>query len=150
MPVRGGKGECRWPRIAVLWLALIATTGCGRGKYPVDGKVVYKDGSPCTGGMVVFESLDPEVRTSSRGHIQKDGSFFLSTDRERDGAPEGRYRVAIMPLIGVPGASGTPINGKYWSPETSPLEFTVVRAKNEPRFEMDKADSRQRKTINDP
>jgi hypothetical protein len=150
MPVREARGKHRWPWLAVLVLTLIATTGCGRGKYPVEGKVVYKDGAPCTGGMIVFESLDGKVKTSSRGHIQKDGSFFLSTDKERDGVEEGRYRVLIMPLIGVPGASGTPIHGKYWSPETSPLEYTVVRAKNEPTFEMDRADPRQRKIVNDP
>jgi hypothetical protein len=98
----------------------------------------------------MFESLTPGVKASSRGHIQKDGSFFMSTERERDGVPEGRFRVTVFPLIGVPGASGTPINGKYWSPATSPPEYTVVRGKNEPTFQMDPADARQRKIIDDP
>src|SRR5262245_26651334 len=127
MPGTRAKGTHRSPWRAVIVVALLVTTGCGRGKYPVEGKVVYKDGTPCTGGMIIFEPLDNEVKTSSRRHIQKDGSFFLSTDNEMDGVPEGRYRVAIMPLIGVSGASGTPINGKYWSPATSPLEYTVIR-----------------------
>ena len=64
--------------------------------------------------------------------------------------PEGRYRVVIMPWIGVPGASGTPIHGKYGSPETSPLEYTVVRGKNELTFEMEQAPAKQRKIVNDP
>lgn len=150
MPGREARGKYRGLWLAVLVLAPGAATGCGPGKYSVEGKVVYKDGAPCTGGIIFFEPLDPKVKTSSRGHIQKDGSFFLSTDKEKDGVAEGRYRVTIMPLIGVPGAAGTPINGKYWSPETSPLEYTVVRARNEPTFEMDRAGPRQRKSVNDP
>jgi hypothetical protein len=150
MPVVFTPGKRRWPWVAVAALALIAATGCGRGKHPVAGKVVYKDGAPCTGGLVIFESLDPQVKSSSRGHIQKDGSFFMSTEQEKDGVPEGRFRVTVMPLIGVPGASGTPIHEKYWNPTTSPLEYTVVKGKNEPTFEMERADPRQRKIVNDP
>src|SRR5438046_90309 len=100
--------------------ALLATAGCGAGKYPVEGKVVYKDGSPCTGGMVLFESLDSKVKTSSRGFIQKDGSFHMSTEHDKDGVPEGHYRVMVTPVYGLP---GTPIHTKYWRPTTSPLEY---------------------------
>jgi hypothetical protein len=150
MPGTIAVGSYRWLWAAGMLLALTAATGCGRVKYPVDGKVAYKDGSPCTGGLVVFESFDPEVKTSSRGHIQADGTFFMSTHHERDGVPEGRYRVSVTPLIGVPGAGGTPIHEKYWAPTTSPLEYTVVRGKNEPTFEMDRAPPNQRKIVNDP
>ncbi len=149
-PVLKQAGKHRWPWVAVMVLGLIATTGCGSGKYSVEGKVVYKDGAPCTAGLVLFESLDPAVKTSSRGHIQKDGSFFMSTERERDGVPAAHFRVVITPLFGVPGASGTPIHEKYWRPETSPLEYTVVQGKNEPTFEMDRASPKQRKVVNDP
>lgn len=141
----------RWLGVAVMALTLIPAAGCGgRGKYPVEGKVVFRDGSPCTWGLVMFDSLEAEVKTSSRGHIQKDGSFFMSTEQEKDGVPEGRYRVCVTPLFGVPGAGGTPIHSKYWSPETSPLVCTVIREKNQVTFEMDPAPAKQRKIVNDP
>lgn len=137
-------------QLAFLMLALIGITGCGQSKYPVEGKVVYKDGSPCTGGLVIFDSLDPQVKTGSRGHIQKDGSFFMSTEQEKDGVPEARFRVVVTPLFGVAGAGGTRIHEKYWRPETSPLEYTVVRSKNKPTFEMDPAPSQENKIPIDP
>src|SRR5262245_9998826 len=115
-------------------LAPLAAAGCGRRMCPVEGKVAYKDGTPLTGGMVIFEPFEADLKTSSRGHVQKDGSFRLGTEGEADGAPEGKYRVLVVPLYGVPGAPAVKIDPKYERPETSPLEYTVVRGKNEPKF----------------
>jgi hypothetical protein len=141
------KNRCPWAALTAL--ALAAAVGCGGKKMcPVEGRVIYKDGAPCTWGLVIFEPLgepDLELKVSARGHIQKDGSFRMSTYSEYDGVPEGRYRVLITPLIGVPGASGTPIHVKYRRPETSPLEYTVVPGKNQVIFEMDRPSPSQRK-----
>lgn len=130
--------RCRGLRLAAVALALIAAAGCGRRMCPVEGKVTYRDGAPLPGGMVIFESLEADVKTSWRGHIGKDGSFRLGTEGEEDGVPEGRYRVLVVPLFGVNGAPAVRIDPKYERPETSPLEYTVVRGKNEANFEIDR------------
>src|SRR5262245_50245010 len=64
---------------ALIFAALVC--GCGTGLYPVEGRVVWKDGKPATelmNGRVVFDL--PEKKTSALGIIQEDGSFILTTD----------------------------------------------------------------------
>jgi hypothetical protein len=62
---------------------------------------VYKDGSDVAvlaRGLVVFEPAEPEMaKVSSRGEIQKDGSFQMSTYSEGDGVYPGKYRVIVTP-----------------------------------------------------
>jgi hypothetical protein len=110
----------------------------------VEGRVVFKDGSPCTSGVVFFEPLDASVKTTSRGNIHEDGTFFMSTDRLNDGVPEGHFRVRIAPVSNRH-AGESPVHKKYWS-DTSPLEYSVVQGKNEPTFEIDQALGKQRRT----
>jgi hypothetical protein len=63
----------------------------------VVGKVVYPDGSPVPGGTVVFQPADGDTQPSARGEIQPDGTFRLGTQAPEDGAPPGKYRVAVLP-----------------------------------------------------
>lgn len=128
----------RWSGAVVVALVLIVAAGCGRRMCQVEGKVVYRDGTPLGGGMVIFEPIDAGPKAlCSRGAVEKDGSFRLGTESETDGVAEGTYRVLVVPLFGVPGARPVKIDPKYERPETSPLEYTVVPGKNEPRFEID-------------
>src|SRR5688500_5484453 len=86
--------------LAALCLGLV---GCGSKTYPVNGKLVWPDGSPVTeltGGTVVFE---PKARpkagepaTGASGDIKEDGGFSLSTFQPDDGAPPGDYYVAVV------------------------------------------------------
>src|SRR5213592_1553362 len=94
--VKDSARSGRWA-LGGLWL-LTVCVGCGgQPKYPVEGKVVFKDGTPLPGGMVVFSPVDPAGRSGARGYIQADGTFQLSMDQTNDGTLEGRYRVLVVP-----------------------------------------------------
>ncbi|MDB5310014.1 MAG: hypothetical protein JWO38_4216 [Gemmataceae bacterium] len=84
-----------------------AAAGCGGSReslpptYPVSGSVKYKGGRPVAGGAVQFAPLADSSYTVS-GDINDDGSFTLTTVKGTDrvaGAPEGEYRVTVMPPI---------------------------------------------------
>jgi hypothetical protein len=65
----------------------------------VEGKVVWKDGSPATelaGSSVLFEHA--EADTSARGTIQPDGSFRLTTNQPDDGALPGEHKVLVIEM----------------------------------------------------
>ena len=95
MLVRGSVH--RGAGLAVVLLSLLLAGGCGPGMHPVEGKVVWQDGSPATelaGGNVIFDQ--PEKRISARGFIETDGTFRLSTNRPNDGAVAGEHKVSII------------------------------------------------------
>ncbi len=123
-------------RVLFLGLALALNGGCGGQKtYPVQGRVVFKDGTPMAGGMVVFEPVDPATRVSARGEIESDGTFFLSTFGKDDGAVLGKHRVLISPPLPSnfkeSRAPARVIHPRYESFETSKLERTVTSGKND-------------------
>jgi hypothetical protein len=131
MPIRGPQPAGR-AAIAVWLAATCAVAGCGsRRLYPVQGQVLFKDGTPLTGGWVVFEPLDPSVGASATGDIQSDGTFRLGTERKGDGAAEGRYRVFIHPPLGGTPAEGTAgpsvADPRYRALGSDPLEVEVKR-----------------------
>ena len=72
---------------------------------------------------------------SARGIIQPDGSFRMGTFKDTDGAPEGRYRVAVLPIpprnLNRPPKGWPPINKRFSSHTTSKLECTVTPGHNE-------------------
>src|SRR5437899_2247879 len=80
-----------------LVLALGAAVGCGKGLYPVRGKVTLEDGTPLAKGLVVFESTQEKSPITARGDIQADGSYQLSTAKPGDGVPTGKYRALVSP-----------------------------------------------------
>jgi hypothetical protein len=135
-------------RAAVLALAVIAVAGCGTRMYPVEGKVLWQDGSPATelaGGVVVFESKDSPL--SARGELQADGSFRLTTRTPGDGALPGHYRVLITEPLPQESDRVPPpkMDLRFQSFETSRLEFTVAPSRNEPVFKVDRASRRTRR-----
>jgi hypothetical protein len=120
------------PKLAILpasFLFLLAACGgCGN-KYhtlPVGGKVLLADGKPAAGVQVTFECEQPVV--SATAVTDEQGNFRLGTVQEEDGAPAGKYRVAIVEPDSddVDHPAPRRIHAKYGSPETSGLEFTVV------------------------
>lgn len=88
--------------VPLLVVLAAACLGCGKGIYPVAGKVVWKDGAPATelkNGHVVFESTTEE--STARGIVQSDGSFRLTTLHANDGALVGPHRIFILEVRGL-------------------------------------------------
>jgi hypothetical protein len=130
-------------RILLIFLVLAALGGCGARKYPVVGKVVFKDGKPLPGGLIVFSPLDPGNHVGARGYIQPDGTFELSTEKEGDGSLQGRYQALIRPPSqgkneDDPRRNIPVIDPRYTRYETSGLEFEVKPGKNDFTIEVEK------------
>jgi hypothetical protein len=68
-------------------------SGCSRGPklVPVEG-TVYLGDNPLPFGSVMFQ---PKNGPPARGKIQSDGSFYLTTHIDGDGATVGPYRVRV-------------------------------------------------------
>lgn len=125
----------RW---VVAVFAAVLVSGCGGGgPYPVEGQVVWKDGSPATelaGSQVVFDI--PEKQTSARGVVQPDGSFGVSTTKPDDGALEGQHKVAIIETRkqqGGPDSSNIApgvIDPRFYDLKTSGLTATIKPGTN--------------------
>ena len=120
----------------VLWIVvLVSLTGCGDDgrvpTYEVQGKVVFKDGSPLQGGSVICLSDSTEHSMSARGNIAEDGTFTLGTYESDDGAIAGKHLVAIDPPLPTgfnPDAGPAPrvIHPRFQQHDSSGLEFVVT------------------------
>jgi hypothetical protein len=125
-------------RRALGLLVVLVLSGCSTGIYPVEGKVVWKDGTPATelkGAHVVFNH--PEKSIGARGYVQEDGSFRLTTNRPNDGALAGEYRVLIVEIarktLGGPDASAIApgaMDSRFSDPSTTDLRATVKPGTN--------------------
>jgi hypothetical protein len=74
----------------ILVFVCVCLIGCGK-NVPLQGKVLYDDGTPITVGMVNFTT----DKNLSRGKIQPDGSYAMGTKKEKDGLPPGIYKIYI-------------------------------------------------------
>lgn len=138
-----------WCGPTAAWLLSAFLGGCGSGIYPVEGTIVWKDGTPAKelqGGQVIFNL--PEQQTSARGTIQADGTFRLSTST-KDGAPAGDYEVLIVevgrkPLGGPDGTALAPgfMDSRYSDPTTSDLKATVKPGSNNLTLTVERSPSR--------
>lgn len=124
------------PLLCVLTFGI---TGCGdeKGTYPVEGRVIYPDGTPVTDGTVEFETMSGRKAITAASEIAPDGSFSLGTFAPKDGALPGKHRVAVIAdyQIGTemerPGLIPPPtIDDKYRSFKTSGLTFEIERGAN--------------------
>jgi hypothetical protein len=122
--------------------------GCGSRSLPTyraGGKVVFPDGKPLGGGWVWFESVQGAQIPGSRGQIQLDGSFQLTTYRPNDGAVEGEHRALVTPPPPEGGLKQLKlvtmlINPRFSQFETSGLKFAVTRdpARNQFTIEVER------------
>jgi hypothetical protein len=65
---------------------------------PVEGKITL-DGKPLTKGSVIFHpdaSKGNATLNQPHGEIDPSGTYRLFTQRDRDGAPPGWYKVSVM------------------------------------------------------
>jgi hypothetical protein len=88
-----------------LGLGLIAMlAGCGRSKapdlVPVEGQVVYADGSPAAGLHLVF-TPQAGAAVPLEATSQVDGTFVPQTLGGKKGAVPGKYRVSFEPAPGA-------------------------------------------------
>jgi hypothetical protein len=114
--------------------------------HPVDGQVVWKDGTPAkdlAGSLIMFESA--EKKTSSRGQIDGEGRFQLTTETENDGAPSGEHTVLIIEvgrksLGGADGSAIAParVDTRYMTPQTSDLKAKVEPGDNKITLTIDR------------
>ena len=125
-----------------VWTALVVTTmlaGCGgSGPYPVEGVVVWEDGTPAkelVNAIVIFDL--PAKQTKAQGNVQADGTFRLTTTKPNDGALPGEYKVMIIEvgrkaLGGPDGSAIAPghMDSRYSDPSTTDLMATVEQRKD--------------------
>lgn len=131
--------------LAPLFL-LILVTGCGSGRYPVTGRVIYEDGTPVEEGTVIGEATVDGKLVGVQGNIEPDGTFVWGTERAGDGALPGNYRVIVMPraLGDQEMADGKlpAVASKYTRYETSGITFEVKPGKNELNIKVTKPKAR--------
>jgi len=79
-------------------LGLLMVIGCGDDglgkRYPVSGKVTYKD-QPVETGTVTFFATGKDAETRGATGSIKDGSYSMSTIGGEDGVFPGDYQVSI-------------------------------------------------------
>jgi len=117
-----------------------------RAVFPVAGRVTIKDGGPLTGGHVFFfevEESSPSPdrqRASSKGAIGPDGTYRMGTYKDDDGVPEGKYKVLVVPPRppnpDQPPPDWPPFSARYARYKDTPLQYTVIRGKNEYPIEV--------------
>lgn len=119
----------RWRRLAVPLGATLALVlwagGCGSRValpplYKATGAVLSKDGTSLAGGTVRFTPV-ADTSFSVTGPIQGDGTFILHTIKgatKVSGAPEGEYRVTVLPPLRADQRPIVPID----LPETRRIE----------------------------
>lgn len=124
--------KSRNTRASSIMLFFLVAAGCSEGRYPVHGKVTREDGEPVKESMVVFESVDRQPNITARGDVDANGEFALGTTSPGDGAPAGKYRVKVTPLMSNPDEPPqTPFDPRFTDFNSSGLEFEVKRGAND-------------------
>lgn len=116
----------RWnnlPPAIFAWavLLIVSLAGCGEQEYaPVRGKVIYK-GKPLNFGSVLFQ---PEGGQPAYGKIENDGSFYLSTNGDGDGARIGSNKVRVACFASQePAANGENVEEPTVGPSLIPRRY---------------------------
>jgi hypothetical protein len=112
----------------------LIAVGCS-GNKKLTGKVTFSDGEPVPKGMVIFE----KDNYMSRGEIQPDGSYTMSTERANDGIPPGEYKVYVSGVMDTPkpqvqsagGGTSGGAGGRIASPSPMPMPIRLCDAKFE-------------------
>jgi hypothetical protein len=121
-----------------IFLVLFLCIGCSN-KIKVSGQVTFSDdGSPLTTGTVCFQT----ETFVARGNLQSDGTYHISSVKEKDGLPPGTYRISVINAVeglGEDEGTRTPlIDPKYNTGETSDLTFEVTNSNKHFNFTVDR------------
>ena len=131
----------RWFLVLLPGLIFVAG-GCSRGQetYPVEGKIVWQDGSEAkelAGGVITLDSLT--LKVSATGQIGPDASFRLGTYGASDGVPAGVFNVAVTrPPEAEAAGTWVPLPRKYESVASSDLKLQIEPKKNVVKVEIEK------------
>ncbi len=113
-----------------------------RRTYPVTGRILFQ-GQPLHNAQVVFHYLDEKKKRVIRAGdalTEEDGTFKLTTYKDYDGAPLGKYAITITqrdPFYRVNGEiSPNQLPEKYADRDTSGLRVEVTKGPNEFTFEL--------------
>ena len=119
----------RRPLLLFTAMLLATVVGCGGGRVPVGGRVVFDDGEPVRTGRVELRGRDQPVRAA--GTLDPDGRFRLATDDGRDGLPPGEYDAIVVQMVIVEHRSleehghGRPLSRRFADYFTSGLTVSV-------------------------
>jgi hypothetical protein len=127
-------------------LAAVSCGGSENALYPARGQVFVR-GKPAEGAIVVLHPQDDPALNAPRpsGRVGADGSYVLGTRGPGDGAPAGKYNVAIAWI--ADGSQPNPQTGEvpvklapiYADPRTSGLRADIKEGPNDiPAFRLDK------------
>ncbi|HMO15311.1 MAG TPA: hypothetical protein PKD64_10470 [Pirellulaceae bacterium] len=127
-----------------LVVCLLSITGCDKSipAYPVEGTVVFEDGTPIKFGTI--ELLSDEHKINARGTINREGKFRLTTYHPNDGAVAGKHRCVIaqhvveMYGIKVNHDHGDLVASKYADYSTTDLVVVIEAKPNEIKLVVDK------------
>lgn len=109
--------------------------------YPVSGKVQFKSGSPVRVGTIELKSRQHDIH--SRGTLNPDGTFTLTTYEEGDGAIEGKHDCVIVQFVMTEGLQGHRpstigvIDRRYNNYTTSGITVDIKAKKNEITIEVE-------------
>lgn len=127
-----------------LLLAVVTVAaGCGDKytTYGVHGRVTLKDGTPLDAVRLTFELAEHQPPISATASTDENGAYELGILETGDGAPAGNYRVVVSEPGRFPeDPRPRRIHSKYWSFETSGLEFTVKPEDNTFDIQLDPLD----------
>lgn len=113
-------------------MVLLAVTGCSDTTVPtvpVRGQVTLQDGTVIQTGTVEFNAIEGDW--TARGTIQPDGTFYLSTFTDGDGAVPGVHDAVVVQLIATEDLPlhkhdhGPTIDPKFAHYDRSGLHYTV-------------------------
>jgi hypothetical protein len=142
---RSARGKPGRALVAFLVLAGVSL-GCGgssrfQATYPVHGQVFF-EGKPAAGAIVFLHGLEGQANewTRPNGVVDENGDFVLTTYRQHDGAPAGKFAVTVS---WTPVSYTQPIEEvnklpmRYNDPETSGLVVELKPGDNQlPRFDL--------------
>jgi hypothetical protein len=120
--------------IVALFAAFVSIVGCSGGRYPVNGKVTYPDGTPLTEGNVIGLMGEGQTSVTVQGTVKSDGTFSWGTQRPGDGALPGKYKVIVVPRgLGdseIEQGMQPDVDSKFMNYDGSGITFEVKKGPN--------------------
>lgn len=115
----------------------LALASCGEKRtavFPVRGKMFYRN-KPASGALVILNPIGETNAKTIRPQatVGDDGSFEMTTYKDKDGAPAGEYKATFVWLIENPRTKRdfSPLPLSYSDPEKSGVRLSIHEGSNE-------------------